>query len=149
MSNKLYTIGYGKFKPEQVKALVEKSGAVLVDVRFSPRSRNPQWAKSNVEKLVGKGNYLHLNSLGNRNYKGDGPIEIVDIERGTQAVATILETRSVILMCQCWDLAHCHRLPASEFIAQKLGVELAHLSPADLEAKEPAEPPAPLQPSLF
>jgi uncharacterized protein (DUF488 family) len=76
----LYTFGYSGRRPDQLRTLAERLRSVVVDIRFSPRSRIPPWTDGRLRKVLGK-RYRHLPALGNRNYKG-GPIEFVDLQTG-------------------------------------------------------------------
>jgi uncharacterized protein (DUF488 family) len=104
--------------------LAEQLDAVVVDIRFSPRSRNPHWTAGRLTSLLGE-RYRHLAVLGNRNYKG-GPIEFVDLEEGVVKVGELLREQPVILLCVCADVERCHRLPAAEAIAARYGVTITH-----------------------
>lgn len=77
----VYTVGYSGQRPEQLQALIEKLGALLVDVRFSPRSRNPRWGQPALREMFGD-RYVHLPEFGNAAYKHRGQITLVDIEGG-------------------------------------------------------------------
>jgi uncharacterized protein (DUF488 family) len=76
----LYKFGYSGRLPDQLQSLAERLDGVVVDIRFSPRSRIPDWSGGRLRKLLGK-RYRHLPALGNRDYKG-GPIEFVDLQAG-------------------------------------------------------------------
>jgi len=113
----LYDMGYGTIK--KVGALhdfVKANNAVLVDVRFSPRARNPDYNKNALMDRFGT-RYLHITQLGNKDYKGDG-IDFVDLEAGLKLVAAELEYRPVILMCACWQRSTCHRLAIVEALKE-------------------------------
>ena len=110
MTNIVYTLGYSGRKMDEIQALVVEREAILFDVRFSPRSRNPVWSGSSFRRVFGK-RYRHIRALGNRNYR-DGPIEIVDFEAGVEAIRR--SGRPVILMCGCRDYAECHRRRIAE-----------------------------------
>lgn len=125
MTRQVYTIGYTGRKPEEVKRIVRDMDAVLFDIRFSPRSRIPQWAGSNVSALVGVGNYRHVKALGNANYKGDGPVELVNYPAGLAAI--LASTRPVILMCACGNPATCHRTVVAHMLAAD-GLEVVEIS---------------------
>ena len=120
----LYTYGYSGRLPDQLQTLAEQLNAVVADIRFSPRSRLPDWSAGRLQKLLGDP-YRHLPSLGNRNYKG-GPIEFVDLEGGVVEVGQLLRQQPVILLCVCADVQRCHRLPAAEAIATRYGVTIEH-----------------------
>jgi uncharacterized protein (DUF488 family) len=125
MFQPLYTFGYSGKQPDELLALAEQLDAIVVDIRFSPRSRVPQWSGGRLARLLGD-RYCHLPALGNRNYKG-GPIELVDLETGIAQVADLLAHQPVILLCVCGDVQHCHRRLAAEAIAARYGAPLTHL----------------------
>ena len=105
----VYTLGYSGRTPQQIEALVESLDATLFDVRFSPRSRLPQWCAKQLRSLLGD-RYHHVREFGNANYKSAGPVELVDFAAGAAAIITWGSIyRSVILMCVCSDPAQCHR----------------------------------------
>ena len=72
--SQILTIGYSGWKPAAIRATVESHSAVLWDIRYSPRSRHPQWQREALRELLGAA-YVLVPALGNRNYKG-GPIEL-------------------------------------------------------------------------
>jgi uncharacterized protein (DUF488 family) len=86
--------------------MVADLGAVLVDIRFTPYSGHPHFRKAALEDTFGD-RYVHLRDLGNRNYKGEGPVELVDYEAGRAALEAL--DRPALLMCGCKDPTHCHR----------------------------------------
>ena len=115
MTKSVYTLGYSGRKMPEIEALVNRLGAVIFDIRFSPRSRAPVWSGKNFQTVFGA-RYRHVKALGNKNYKG-GPIALVDFEAGKKAIETM--GRPVILMCVCKNPAICHRTT----IAERLRVE--------------------------
>ena len=109
----LYDLGYLEIKKlEKLVSLVSALDAVLVDVRFSPNSHDPQWRKKALEKKLGL-RYHHLKALGNKNYKG-GQIEFVDLQAGMNTLSNFLQLKNVIIMCACWNRAICHRIKIAE-----------------------------------
>lgn len=130
----IYTIGYTGWKPEQLKAKVDELGAMLVDIRYSPRSRRPEWSREALRGLWGQNwerSCLHLVALGNRNYKNGGAIELAAPEVGVKALAPVLQQRPIVLLCACRDADLCHRSVASAFLSERLGdVEVVDLYPA-------------------
>lgn len=124
MLHTLYTYSYSGRAPHELQTLAEKLKAVVVDIRFRPRSRIPDWSGGRLQKLLGD-RYRHLPSLGNRNYKG-GPIEFVDLAAGRVEVGELLKQQPVILLCICANVHHCHRLPAAEAISARYGVTIEH-----------------------
>lgn len=139
MTQQIYTLGYSGRSPAEIKQLVDNLDAVLLDIRFSPRSRIPHWAGKNLRALLGETRYQHLKALGNRNYKG-GPIALVDYEAGQAAITQA--KRPVILMCVCHDYHTCHRAVVAERL-RAAGFQVTELGPDD------PTPQQPNQPSLF
>ena len=116
----LYDLGYLEIKKlEKLVSLVTVLDAVLVDVRFSPNSRNPQWRKKALEKKLGL-RYHHLKALGNSNFKG-GPIAIVDLKVGMNTLSTFLQSKNVIIMCACSNRTICHRVKIAEAFEKEYG----------------------------
>lgn len=116
MTRKIYTIGYTGKKIEEIKKIVDDLGAVLVDVRFSARSRAPMWNKGNLEKVFGQ-KYMHLPEWGNANYKSGGDIAIVNFERGRLTIDKL--AAPVVLMCACKDVETCHRCTLGDMLYNK------------------------------
>lgn len=138
MTNRVYTIGYSGMHPDELKSLAETLKADLFDIRFSPRSRDPRWAGSNVRALV-NGAYQHVKALGNANYKSDGPVEIVDYESGKAAIQS--NERPVILMCACKDPTHCHRTVVGKML------EADGFRVSEIQESAPPAPPKPPKPA--
>lgn len=122
----LYTLGYQGLKQEHLQEWVRRLDAFLVDIRFSPRSRHPAFSRAGLTRVFGD-RYRHLPALGNRNYKGAGPVVLDNPGLGGAQVKPMLEERPVILMCVCWNLSECHRRVAADLIAAQTGVNLEHL----------------------
>lgn len=138
---KLFTVGYTGVKLPALQAFVEQENLVLIDSRFQPRSRAPQWNRGPLEKTFGD-RYAHVAGFGNVNYKG-GPILIQGMEMGIAQVERILQRcDGILLMCVCADLHTCHRKVVSQTLEQHFSVEAVHLSAANFGGKPPT-PPAP------
>jgi uncharacterized protein (DUF488 family) len=127
----LYTLGYTGTKPEQIQTLAADLGALVVDTRYSPRSRAVQWTGAGFRRLLGE-SYRHMPSLGNINYKGDGPIVINKPDEGVPQVAALLEQQPIILLCVCAEVSSCHRAVVAELVQEYCGCEIIHLSAKDL-----------------
>lgn len=111
MTKIVYTMGYSGRKMGEVEELVEEHEAVLLDIRYSPFSRNPTWSRKSFERTFER-RYQHVPALGNVNYKGDGPIQIQDFDAGLEIIER--SGRPVILMCACRDYTTCHRRVIAE-----------------------------------
>jgi uncharacterized protein (DUF488 family) len=140
MTQKIYTLGYSGRTPAALKAIIDNLDAMLFDIRFSPRSRDPRWARKNIEALLGPDRYRHVKALGNVNYKG-GPIEFVDFAAGLELIKQ--SPRPVVLLCVCKDPAICHRTVAATRL-RELGFTVTEVGQAK------ADPPAQIiQTSFF
>lgn len=126
MRHRVYTVGYGHMSAPRLHQIVAALDAVLIDIRFSARSRIPEWSKGRLEELFG-GDYLHLQSLGNAEYKTGG-MRITHYENGKASIEVVMETlgKPVVLMCACGSPSECHRtvvgnmLKADGFEVQEL-----------------------------
>ena len=123
---KLFTYGYAGGKPEDLQSFLEETGALLVDIRMSPRSKMAQWTGQALRERFGT-TYLHLPQLGNLNYANGGPIKLANPAQALDRLRPILAERSIILLCACYDWQRCHRLTAATFLADELGCEVEHL----------------------
>jgi uncharacterized protein (DUF488 family) len=141
---KIYSIGYSGWKPDRITQLPAELDAVLLDVRFVPRSRYQPWDGRTFAARLGEGYRWAGKQFGNRAYKDPaGRIELADYEAGKAVVEAIIASgKSVILMCGCKDLATCHRKVVAERLAADLGLEAEHLRAVALEPTKSREAPA-------
>lgn len=142
MPNTIYTLGYTGQKPTAIRDFVKKIGGILVDIRYSPYSRVTQWHKRSLEKLMGTGSYVHLQELGNVNYREGGIIKLHDVKRGSAKLAQLVNQKNVVLLCACEEVESCHRLVVANYMKRLLGCEVIHL-------KEPRLPSELMQTSLL
>jgi hypothetical protein len=150
--HELYDLGYqnvSKKRSEDFKRFVFFKNAIIVDARFSPKARTPEWNKGALQKTFG-GNYIHVKALGNENYKEGGSIKFVDLDAGLEIIHRLLEKQPVIVMCGCWQRFRCHRYTAVLAYGEKYDVQSI---PLDHEVWEEALKNAPpamnSQPGLF
>lgn len=129
--NTLYTLGYTGTKPEQILNLAQTLGAIVIDTRFSPRSRALQWTRLRLTNVLGT-HYQHMPNLGNINYKNGGPIQINKPDIGVPAVVARLIIQPVILLCVCKDCDTCHRKVVAEMVQAASGCKVVHLGIKDL-----------------
>lgn len=133
----IYTLGYRSWKIEDVEAVLQRLDAILVDVRFVPRSRIPTWNSGVLSRRLGevsaRGRYVWLREFGNRNYKGTvDQIEIADFPAGEQKLKAIAAIgRAIILLCGCTDLNQCHRKLLAGRLARSWGAGVVHLTRPD------------------
>lgn len=124
---KIYTFGYSGRQPQELAAIANFLNALVVDVRYSPFSRNAVWNKKELVALLDK-RYRHVKALGNVNYKG-GPIKLLDPEKGIEEVRLLLAESPIILICVCKSVHWCHRKVAAELLGEATGAEIVHLPP--------------------
>jgi len=142
----LYTLGYTGIEPQEIIDAAARINASIADIRYSARSRHPQWSKNTLRTAWGS-RYLHISGLGNKNYKGDlgHGIMLANPILGGEIVLALLPQQPVILMCACPNWETCHRRNAAEFIVQmRPNVEVIHLTAKSLRALG-----NPIQQSLF
>lgn len=118
-----YTLGYAQWTLDEVAAQLDALGAVLVDVRHSPHTTKPGFAKPDLDSRFGD-RYVHLPAFGNVNYQ-DGPIELAKPERGIDKIQAL--ERPPVLMCGCRYPGPCHRSTVAALLTDRLGGTVEHL----------------------
>lgn len=122
----LYTAGYNAgWTPAQLLAQAETTDALIVDIRLNPTSNRPEWKKHALAKLIGW-RYMHLPTLGNKNYANGGPITLAHPNEGLATLRQELRRRPLILLCACPDAATCHRSSVTALLPD---VPVTHLDP--------------------
>lgn len=106
-----YTFGYAGRRLDTLIGCARTLGAVVVDIRFSAKSRLWEWNGRKVSEQceLKATTYIHVPDLGNVNYKSGGEITIKDMERG---IGTVLRlAQPAILFCGCSEANYrlCHR----------------------------------------
>lgn len=123
----IYTTGYGRWKdPDAFTATVRRLDARVLDIRLKPWSRDPRWRAAAILSRLGRDRYTGVPALGNVNYRGGGPIEIRDLERGLAVVLENERRGPVILLCACSEPSRCHRRAVAEALIGR-GFEVAEL----------------------
>lgn len=88
-----------------LKPLLQKLDARLVDVRFAPSEKPVQWSKGYLQLLL-KRSYQHLPSLGLREIR---PVKFA-VQNLTLGIRILGEERfNVVLLCDCSSYDDCHR----------------------------------------
>lgn len=114
----IYSWGYQGQRFADLQAFVEQTGAVVVDVRLKPFSRDPTWRRAALERALGE-QYRWVEDLGNLNYRNGGPVRLKDEAAGLAIVRALASRRPLILMCVCVNLEHCHRKAVIECLARE------------------------------
>ncbi len=135
--NPVVFFGYQGRKLEEVQSAILKNGAVLVDIRYSPRSRAPMWNRRNLEALLGPAHYVWKgDTLGNRLYRTDD-IEIADLPVGLEELAFLAAERPLLVMCVCPSPVGCHRTVIREALETLHGVPTRECGAHGLESHQP------------
>jgi len=133
----IYTVGYlAGWTPDGLRALAERVGGLVVDVRLVPSSRIPTWRAKALQAALGEA-YVWVGEWGNTNYRSGGPVRLKAFQRGFERVQGLTSGhRAVVLVCACRDVAACHRKVVAERLAEAWGsARLEHLGrPVDLKA---------------
>lgn len=128
-----YLTGYtGKptRKPEQLRQLAINLDAVVIDARYSPRSRVAHWNKLPLQ-LALQGRYCWLQGFGNWMYR-QGAIALHDPYTALCRMEE-LSIDCAIILCACTDGETCHRKQAGEYLAAH-GWTVREITPAEWDA---------------
>lgn len=106
---KFYTTGFSGRDIGDLKPLVDRLDALLVDVRFSPNNELMRWRQIYLKTLL-RGKYRHVAHLGNR----AGTSQIQHLDLGLKVLLSF--GANAVLMCECAELKDCHR----QIIAEEL-----------------------------
>lgn len=113
--NKFYTTGFAGKEINDLKPMLERLDAILIDVRFFPTSELMRWRQIYLKTLL-REKYRHIPQLGSRASRA-GPNQIRNLELGLK-ILTSFETNAV-LMCECADTEICHRLVIAKELRRK------------------------------
>jgi hypothetical protein len=125
MSPTIYLFGYSGQNRDAFEAWVERENAVVLDIRFSARSRVPRWSKEALSACFGNiadgssrynpPRYLPVPEFGNVNYNRDAPICIADFAGGRAQLRQVEMQgyAAIVLLCVCRH-AGCHRYQIAE-----------------------------------
>mgnify|MGYP000965548000 CR=1 FL=1 len=123
---RIYTFGYLGTPVKQLEAAIRREDALLVDIRMTPFSRNPDYSAGRLRTVFGE-RYRQVRELGNVNYKNGGPIQLQAPDSGLEIVTQLAEQRPVVLMCGCRDFHTCHRKVVSDQLRERFGIETSEL----------------------
>jgi len=125
----LYTVGYAKMKdPKLMKQLAQNSNSMVCDIRLSPRTSFPGWAKESLQKLLGD-RYIWIQAFGNENHHTGMEVKLRDPSAGLQMALELLQQfDNLILLCGCKDYHSCHRKTTAEFLQKNIpNVDIQHV----------------------
>lgn len=137
----IFTAGYTGIKIEALEAWLKAHNALMLDIRFSPRSMNPVYSRKQLEARLGlgmgPGQYWPFSGLfGNRDYQTGG-MRIADYPAGREILRAIT-VPAVLMLCGCKDATTCHRTVVANMLRAD-GFEVA----GEWEPL-PAPPPPPV-----
>ena len=116
--------------PDELAVALDRVGGVAVDIRFAPWSKDPVWRIDALRERFGW-RYLHVQALGNRNFRGDGPIDLADAERGLTVVEEVVAGPCrPVLICGCREARRCHRSEVARLLRAR-GHRVQELSTLD------------------
>lgn len=109
---RFYTTAYAGKDINDLKPMLDRLDAVLVDVRFSPTDEIMRWRQIYLKTLL-REKYHHVPQLGTRAFK-ERSVAIQNLDLGIKILLSF--NANALLMCGCGDLKTCHR----RIIAQDL-----------------------------
>lgn len=138
-------VGYANPKHRLlIGQMMQQDHVLLVDIRYSKASAIPGWHGASLGKKY-EDRYIHVKSLGNKNFKNGKPIDIVDLEGGIFDLMPVLrDGYTVLLLCGCSQYEPskehpegCHRKKICEaLVAHSSEIEI--VLPETILAKEQA-----------
>jgi hypothetical protein len=122
---KIYPVGYSMDGAQQyIDQLMAQPQMLLIDTRFSPKSRWAAWREGALRAKYGTRYRWAGAYLGNMNFQG-GPIQIADLEEGLRGLRLYLdEGYDLLLLCQCSDYYTCHRKVIVDQLRKRTSVEV-------------------------
>jgi uncharacterized protein (DUF488 family) len=108
-----YTLGYTGRKLDEIVRALDERDAILFDIRYSPRSRNPVYNRAYLESAL-RDRYSWVKDLGNVNYALLSPIKIANYPAGKARIT--VTAKPVALMCVCENAATCHRTVIADLL---------------------------------
>ncbi|MGH2481066.1 MAG: DUF488 domain-containing protein, partial [Ktedonobacteraceae bacterium] len=116
----IYHIGYRSPSALEMidQALEENPSLMIVDIRYTPTSRNPAWTQDTLQERY-QNHYTWLRDLGNINHHADRPIQLADPNSGITQFMHLLQQHSLIILCGCPEYETCHRKHVIELYEQK------------------------------
>ncbi len=127
---KIYPVGYRVDGAHQyIDQLMAQPQMLLIDTRFSPRSRWAEWREGVLRGKYGTRYRAAGVYLGNVNFEG-GPIQLADPEEGLRGLRMYLdEGHDLILLCQCPNYHACHRKVIVDQLLERTSVEVIQPGP--------------------
>lgn len=112
---KFYTTGCAGKDVNDLKPMLDRLDAILVDVRFSPTSEIMFWRQVYLKTLL-RGKYHHVAQLGNRAFRNEAT-QVQHLDLGIKILVSF--NANAVLMCECADPEQCHRLVIARELRRK------------------------------
>lgn len=130
-------LGYEGRQPAALVAAVETLNATLLDIRYSPYSRNPVWTRRALAEALGD-RYRWVKPWGNVLYRSSATdCQIADFTAGLDVWDQ--EPRpTTILLCRERRSLECHRRVVADMLAEVRDVRILDFEQALAEATGPA-----------
>ena len=114
----IYLFGYTGKTMTQIERAIGENG-LLLDIRYSPRSRKAGFSRSGLERVFGE-RYRHVRELGNAGYQ-TGELELADADAGLTLVEGLAAEHGgpIFLMCACGDGSYCHRSEVGRLLRKR------------------------------
>lgn len=106
---KIYPLGYSN-QGHLVEQIMVNSKTLIVDTRYSPNSKMPQWTGAALKTKYSARYRWAGKYLGNVNHWNGGPMVLANPVVGIKGLVMYLrEGYDLILVCGCSDYQSCHR----------------------------------------
>lgn len=104
----IYLFGYSGKTDEVIEQAIGENG-LLLDIRFSPKSRRAGYSRAGLIRTFGD-RYHHVREFGNADYQTGG-IRLADPDAGLAIIDALAAEHPgpIFLMCACEDGTTCHR----------------------------------------
>lgn len=118
----VYPIGYSsRYAMQRIDELMQQPNMLLVDTRYYPTSRLPQWRKQTLQ-CVYKDRYRWAGAyLGNVNVNTGLPIQLANSGPGIRQLCRYVQDGyQIIILCQCPIYEQCHRRLVIDLLLQAM-----------------------------
>lgn len=118
----IYTAGYAGHSISDLQSAAPN--ALVVDIRFRPVSRQPEWRQDALQRVLGTG-YIHAKGFGNAEY-ATGGMRLHDPEAAWDMLQHSIHAAPIVLLCACRSPNACHRTVVAQWLRSK-GYEVREL----------------------
>lgn len=112
---RFYTTGFAGKDTNDLKPMLDRLDAILIDVRLSPTNETLRWRQIYLKALL-REKYHHVPQLGNRAFR-EKKIQVQHLDLGIKILVSF--NANAVLMCECANSEHCHRLVIARELRRK------------------------------